>query len=91
MQRAAIVRAVVHKPVLLIADEPTGNLDSDNGMEVLRLLAQLNREASVAILLATHAEEIAAAATRILFMRDGRIERERVPVLGAEVHPLEAV
>ncbi|MEZ5283895.1 MAG: ABC transporter ATP-binding protein [Vicinamibacterales bacterium] len=72
MQRAAIARALVHEPALLIADEPTGNLDSDNGARVLALLAELNRELGVTILLATHAPEVAAAAGRVLRMKDGR-------------------
>jgi putative ABC transport system ATP-binding protein len=72
-QRAAIARALVHRPALIVADEPTGNLDSDNGARVLELLAELNRELGVTILLATHAPDVAAAATRVLRMRDGRI------------------
>ena len=82
MQRAAIARAIVHQPALLIADEPTGNLDSANGARVLALLEQLNTALGVTILLATHAPEIAAAAHRTLHMRDGRIEsvsRREVP------------
>jgi putative ABC transport system ATP-binding protein len=74
MQRAAIARALVHRPALLIADEPTGNLDSDNGRLVLALLGELNRELGVTILLATHAAEVAAAAARVLHMRDGRFD-----------------
>jgi putative ABC transport system ATP-binding protein len=64
----------VHQPALLVADEPTGNLDSDNGAKVLGLLSELNKEMGVTILLATHAAEVAAAATRVLRMRDGRFE-----------------
>ncbi|MDP2389458.1 MAG: ATP-binding cassette domain-containing protein, partial [Acidobacteriota bacterium] len=74
MQRAAIARALVHQPALLVADEPTGNLDSDNGAKVLALLSELNREMGVTVLLATHAAEVAAAATRVLRMRDGTFE-----------------
>jgi putative ABC transport system ATP-binding protein len=73
MQRAAIARALVHQPALLVADEPTGNLDSENGARVLSLLAELNRELHITILLATHAHEVAAAAGRVLRMRDGRL------------------
>lgn len=75
MQRAAIARALVHGPALLVADEPTGNLDSQNGARVMDLLAELNAERGVAILLATHAPEVAGAAHRTVRMRDGRIER----------------
>jgi ABC-type lipoprotein export system ATPase subunit len=74
MQRAAIARALVHQPALLVADEPTGNLDSDNGARVLALLSELNREMRVTVLLATHSADVAAAATRVLRMRDGRFE-----------------
>jgi len=72
MQRAAIARALVHRPALLVADEPTGNLDSENGANVLALIAELNQELGVTVLLATHAADIAAAAKRILRMKDGR-------------------
>ena len=74
MQRTAIARALVHRPALLIADEPTGNLDSGNGRTVLDLLVDLNRETAVTILLATHDPEVASAARRTLHMRDGRID-----------------
>jgi putative ABC transport system ATP-binding protein len=76
MQRAAIARALVHRPILLVADEPTGNLDSANGARTLELLAELHRETQVSILLATHADEVAARADRIVRMKDGVIERE---------------
>jgi len=75
LQRGAIARALVHDPGLVVADEPTGSLDSANGAAVLSLLSDLNRELGVTLLLATHAPEIAAAATRVLHMRDGRIVR----------------
>ena len=71
MQRAAIARAVIHRPALLIADEPTGNLDSANGENVLNLLQELNRDLGLTILMATHSQETAAAAKRVLTMRDG--------------------
>ena len=72
MQRAAIARALIHQPLLVVADEPTGNLDSENGANVLALLQGLNREMGVTILLATHAADVAAAAKRVLNMRDGK-------------------
>jgi putative ABC transport system ATP-binding protein len=75
MQRVAIARAVIHAPALLIADEPTGNLDSENGASILALLAELNRETKVSVLLATHSLESVAAADRILQMKDGLIQR----------------
>ena len=79
MQRTAIARAVVHSPALLIADEPTGNLDSWNGARVVELLAGLNRETGVTILLATHSPGVASAANRILHLRDGLVERVEEP------------
>jgi len=78
MQRAAIARAVIHSPAVLIADEPTGNLDSENGANILALLAELNLETDIGILLATHSPEIASAADRIVFMKDGLVERVQV-------------
>jgi putative ABC transport system ATP-binding protein len=80
MQRAAMARALVHEPALLVADEPTGNLDSENGARVLALLAELNRELQITILLATHAQEVAGAARRILRMRDGRLAHDSAAV-----------
>jgi putative ABC transport system ATP-binding protein len=79
MQRVAIARSVVHSPVLVIADEPTGNLDTENGARVLELLQTLNRESDVTLLLATHAADIAGAADRIIALRDGQIERIDTP------------
>ena len=74
-QRAAIARAVVHEPALLIADEPTGNLDSENGARILELLQEVNHRSGAALLLATHDAAVAAAADRTVEMRDGRILR----------------
>ena len=71
LQRAAVARAVIHKPALLIADEPTGNLDTESGQRVLEVLRTLHRETGVAVLLATHDALIAGAADRVLRMRDG--------------------
>jgi len=76
MQRTALARAVVHRPALLLADEPTGNLDSTNSVRVLELLRELNEETGVAVLLATHSAEIAAGAKRVLHMRDGVLEEQ---------------
>lgn len=76
MQRTALARAVAHQPALLLADEPTGNLDSVNSVRVLDLLRELNDETGVAVLLATHSVEIAAGAKRVLHMRDGVLESQ---------------
>ena len=70
-QRAALARAVIHEPALLIADEPTGSLDSTNGKLVLQLFRELNRDLGIAILMATHDSNVAAAANRIITMKDG--------------------
>jgi putative ABC transport system ATP-binding protein len=74
LQRAAVARAVVAKPRLVLADEPTGNLDTDNGSQVMKLLADLNRDLGVTVLLATHSEEAAGYASRVIRMRDGMIQ-----------------
>jgi putative ABC transport system ATP-binding protein len=78
MQRVAIARALVHSPRLLLADEPTGNLDTATGNAILELLQRVCAEQQVAILMATHSEEASAVAQTIVRMRDGRIAEERV-------------
>jgi putative ABC transport system ATP-binding protein len=70
-QRVAIARALVGEPRLVLADEPTGNLDSANGHEVLNVLERLNRERGVAVVLVTHDAEVAARADRLIRMKDG--------------------
>ncbi|MGH9632294.1 MAG: ABC transporter ATP-binding protein [Bryobacteraceae bacterium] len=74
MQRVAIARALVHEPLLLLADEPTGNLDSATGDVILSLLQRIANERQVGILMATHSAEAAGLADRVVRMRDGRIE-----------------
>ncbi len=76
MQRVAIARALVNGPAVLLADEPTGNLDSKAGTEVLELLADLNRRRGVTILLATHSPEAVAFARHVIHLRDGSISTE---------------
>jgi putative ABC transport system ATP-binding protein len=73
MQRVAIARALVHKPELIVADEPTGNLDSENGIKVLELLRHLNKSLNQTIVMATHSEEAAAVGDRIIRMKDGLV------------------
>jgi putative ABC transport system ATP-binding protein len=73
MQRAAIARAIASEPALLLADEPTGNLDSDTGTAILDLLRRLTRERGLALLLATHDETALRHADRVLRLRDGRL------------------
>jgi putative ABC transport system ATP-binding protein len=72
-QRVALARALVNKPEILLADEPTGNLDSDRSAEVLALLRQFNREHGQTVVLVTHDAEVGAACDRIIRVRDGRI------------------
>ncbi len=72
-QRVAIARALVNKPALLLADEPTGNLDSANATEILRLLATLRASHDMAIILATHDPQVAAHAERLVRLRDGAV------------------
>jgi putative ABC transport system ATP-binding protein len=74
-QRVAIARAVINRPAIVLADEPTGNLDSENSEIVLKMLAQLNRELRQTIVMITHNPEAAAVAGRTIHMRDGQIVR----------------
>jgi ABC-type lipoprotein export system ATPase subunit len=78
MQRVAIARALVHGPRLILADEPTGNLDTATGNAILQLLQRVCAEQQVTILMATHSEEASAVANTIVRMRDGRIAEERI-------------
>ena len=72
-QRTAIARALVHQPSLLIADEPTGNLDSQSAASVMELLEKIGREAMTTLIVVTHSNEVARAASRRIEMRDGKI------------------
>jgi putative ABC transport system ATP-binding protein len=71
-QRVAIARALINEPPLILADEPTGNLDSKSGDEIMALFGQLNRE-GITIVMVTHEHDIAAHAKRTILMKDGRI------------------
>lgn len=84
-QRVAIARALAHRPELLLADEPTGNLDSRNGANILRLLCELTDETGVALVLVTHSPEAAAICHREIRLRDGAIFN---PELDVEAEPL---
>jgi len=75
MQRVGIARAVCHQPKLLLADEPTGNLDSNNGVKIIKILQDLNKNLDIAILLATHSDVVAAATQKVLQMYDGEIKK----------------
>ena len=73
MQRVAIARALVHRPSILLADEPTGNLDTSTGNVILQLLQRLTREQATATIIATHSLEAAAMADAVVTLRDGKI------------------
>jgi putative ABC transport system ATP-binding protein len=76
MQRVAIARALIADPLLILADEPTGNLDSKTGEAVLRLLAEMARERGHTILMVTHDSNAASYGTRLVHLRDGQIESD---------------
>ena len=76
MQRVAIARALALQPELILADEPTGSLDSVNGSRVLELLAELNQSREITIIMATHSREAATYARRILHVKDGLLDHQ---------------
>jgi ABC-type lipoprotein export system ATPase subunit len=78
-QRVAIARAIVHRPALLLADEPTGNLDSENGRRIFALFRELVAGGGMAALIATHNLELARIADRVLLLQDGRLIPGKAP------------
>ncbi|MCY3831911.1 MAG: ABC transporter ATP-binding protein [Chloroflexi bacterium] len=78
-QRVAIARALLHEPKIVLADEPTGNLDDDTGRGVIRLLLRLTREAGKTLIVATHSGEIARQADRVCRIHDGQLRVETPP------------
>ncbi|RNB78529.1 ABC transporter ATP-binding protein [Brevibacillus fluminis] len=77
-QRVAIARALAMKPKLILADEPTGNLDQKNGKDVLQLLSRLNKEEQITIVMVTHDRQAAEKADRIITIQDGEVVQERL-------------
>jgi ABC-type lipoprotein export system ATPase subunit len=75
-QRVAIARALANRPAIILADEPTGNLDSKNTADIMGLLADLNESQGVTLVIVTHNAEVAAASQRVITIRDGRIQRD---------------
>ena len=75
-QRVAIARALVNEPELILADEPTGNLDSRTSVEIMEILQRLNRETGLTVLLITHERDIAEYAERVIVFRDGRVVKD---------------
>src|SRR2546427_11826037 len=78
-QRVAIARAVINRPAIILADEPTGNLDTENSDVVLNMMRQLNKEFGQTIIMITHNAEAAARADRVIEMRDGHVVRSTAP------------
>ncbi len=76
-QRVAIARALANDPPLLLADEPTGNLDSQTAEEILQLVERLHRQQGMTVVVVTHSEEVAQRAGRLVRLRDGRVEEDR--------------
>lgn len=76
IQRVSIARALAFNPPILLADEPTGNLDSKNGQAILALLRQINKQEGCTVVMVTHSEEAASYGDRKIFLRDGKVEKE---------------
>ncbi len=75
-QRVAIARALVNRPAILLADEPTGNLDSRTGEDIMKIFAKLNKEQNITVILVTHDPDVASQAERFIHLKDGHIVKE---------------
>ena len=85
-QRVAIARAIVTEPALLLADEPTGNLDSERSIEIMELLTDLNQRLGITVVMVTHEAEMAGFAKRTIMFRDGLVDGARSAVLENQAH-----
>ncbi|MGP5429573.1 ABC transporter ATP-binding protein [Enterococcus malodoratus] len=88
-QRAAICRALINAPEIILADEPTGNLDSNAGAEVIKIFQRINQELGITIVMITHDSKVAQAAKEVIFLKDGQIYDRLVNVIGSEVQIAE--
>ena len=79
-QRVSIGRALVNNPALMLADEPTGNLDSENSKEIISLLRQFNKDFNQTVIIITHDEKIANSADRVITIEDGKITGDEVRI-----------
>jgi len=87
-QRVAIARALVSEPSVILADEPTGNLDSRRSAEIMEFLARLNADAGITIMLVTHEPEMAAWVKRVLWFSDGKLDKDGTPQAILDVEPI---
>lgn len=83
-QRAAICRALMNEPEIILADEPTGNLDSNAGAEVINIFQRINRELGITIVMITHDSKVAQAAKDVIFLKDGKIYDRLINSVGSE-------
>lgn len=88
-QRAAICRALINQPQIILADEPTGNLDSNAGAEVINIFQRINQELGITIVMITHDSKVAQAAREVIFLKDGQIYERLINTAGSEAQIAE--